>query len=122
MGFPVVHFEIIGRSGVKLQEFYKKAFGWKIDSNNPIQYGIVKKEKRGIDGGIAAPEEGQPGHVTVYIEVPNTDTYLKKIERLGGKTILPTTTIPNMVTFALFADPDGNMIGLIKAPRKKKRS
>lgn len=30
-------------------------------------------------------------------------------------TIVPTTEIPDMVTFALFADPDGNVVGLVKA-------
>jgi predicted enzyme related to lactoylglutathione lyase len=40
---------------------------------------------------------------------------LRKAERLGGKTVMPPTEIPNMVTFAMFADPDGNVIGLVKA-------
>ena len=121
MGTPVVHFEIMGKSGRKLQEFYKKAFGWKIDNNNPMKYGLVKKERKGIGGGIGAPEEGRPGYVTVYIEVSKPDTSLKIIESLGGKTIMPTTVIPNMVTFALFTDPDGNMVGLVKAERKRSR-
>jgi len=124
MGAPVVHFEIIGKSGSALQEFYAKAFDWKIDANNPMKYGLVKNEKGGIGGGIGSPEEGRPGYVTVYAEVDDPDAYLRKIESLGGKTVMPTTEIPGMVTFALFSDPDGNMVGLVKsepkpAPKRK---
>jgi uncharacterized protein len=41
--------------------------------------------------------------------------YLDRIERVGGKTIVPVTEIPDMVTFAQFADPEGNVVGLVKA-------
>jgi hypothetical protein len=33
---------------------------------------------------------------------------------MGGKTVVPVTEIPNVVTFALFQDPEGNMVGIIK--------
>ena len=38
---PVVHFEIQSNQAGELQEFYSKLFGWKIDANNPMSYGIV---------------------------------------------------------------------------------
>ena len=31
-------------------------------------------------------------HVTVYVDDP--DAYLKKIEKMGGKTIVPVTVVP----------------------------
>jgi uncharacterized protein len=115
MGAPVVHFEILAKDGKKLQNFYSKLFDWKIDSNNPINYGLVQKEEGGIGGGVAPARDGQPGYVTVYIEVPDPDEHLKKVETLGGKIVMPTTTIPGMVTFALFSDPEGNVVGLVKS-------
>jgi hypothetical protein len=33
---------------------------------------------------------------------------------LGGKTIQPPTSVPGGVTFALFADPEGHVVGLVK--------
>jgi uncharacterized protein len=115
MAAPVVHFEIMGKSGPALQQFYRDLFDWKIDSNNPLSYGLVEKAGAGIGGGVGAPQDGQPPYVTVYVEVPDPDEYLAKAARLGGQTVMPTTVIPDMVTFALFADPDGNLIGLVKA-------
>lgn len=44
MGQPVVHFEIIGRDAEQLQSYYSELFGWEIDSDNPMNYGIVQRE------------------------------------------------------------------------------
>src|SRR4051794_2142707 len=50
---PVVHWEIQAQNPGKMQRFYADAFGWKIDANNPMQYGLVdSKGARGIGGGI----------------------------------------------------------------------
>src|SRR5215469_15838866 len=41
MGAPVVRFEIMGGKGNRLEKFYGELFGWTIDSNNPMKYGMV---------------------------------------------------------------------------------
>ncbi len=118
---PVVHFEIMGKDARKLQSFYGKLFGWEIQNIEAMNYGLVQAIANGtevgkgsIGGGIGQTEGGAPGYVTVYMQVDDTDAYLKKAESLGGRTIMPTTEIPNMVTFALFKDPEGNIVGLVK--------
>jgi len=112
---PVVHWEILGKDGKKSQEFYSRLFDWNVDANNPMNYGIVTAgPDGGIGGGIGAAQQGTP-MVTFYVQVDDLDAYLKKAESLGGRTVVPPTEIPNMVTFAMFADPDGNAVGLIKA-------
>lgn len=115
MAAPVVHFEIVGKDGEKLQKFYSELFDWEIDTNNPQKYGLVKPAgPNSIGGGIGAVEGDSPPHAIFYVEVKDTDAVLGQVEKMGGKTILPTTTIPDMVTFALFKDPEGNKIGLVK--------
>ena len=113
MGQPVVHFEILGKDPKKLQGFYGDLFGWHIDANNPMNYGIVDTHGDGGIGGGIGPAEGQT-QVTFYVQVDDPQAYLSKIESAGGKTIVPMTEIPDMVTFALFADPEGNVVGLVK--------
>ena len=54
MGKKVVHFEVIGKDGKKLQAFYSKLFDWKIDANNPMNYGVVHANDSGLGGGISA--------------------------------------------------------------------
>jgi len=118
---PVVHFEIVGKDAKKLHNFYSKLFEWDINADNPMNYGMVNPAgfgnevgKGSIGGGISAAEPGTPSYVTFYVQVNDTDAYLKKIESMGGKTLVPTTEIPNVVTFALFKDPEGNIVGLVK--------
>jgi hypothetical protein len=114
MANPVTHFEILGKDGKKSQDFYAALFGWQIDANNPMAYGLVPApEGAGIGGGVAATQ-GQP-MVTVYVEVADLDATLKKAEALGGKTIMPPMDVPGGPKLAQFADPDGNIIGLTRA-------
>jgi predicted enzyme related to lactoylglutathione lyase len=120
MGRPVVHFEISGKNGKKLQAFYASQFGWQIDSNNPMKYGVVntgaKGKSRGINGGIFAAAKGAPPNaVTIYVSVDRIDPALKKIAKAGGKVVMPRTVIPGMVTFAQFQAPAGNVVGLVEA-------
>lgn len=112
MEHKVIHFEIQGRDGKKTQEFYSSLFGWKIDANNPMQYGIVAAEAPGIAGGIC--QAMGPPLVTFYVSAPDLAAALKKAERLGGKTVLEPHDVPNGPQIALFSDPDGNVVGLVK--------
>jgi predicted enzyme related to lactoylglutathione lyase len=114
MANSVVHFEILGRDGKRSQEFYASLFGWQIDANNPMSYGMVAApEGAGIGGGVAAAQD-QP-MVTVYVEVADLEATLKHAEALGGKTMMPPMEVPGGPQLAQFADPDGNVIGIIKA-------
>jgi len=114
VGNPVVHFEVIGKDGKKLQDFYGGIFGWNIQADNPMNYGIVSNEDTGggIGGGVG---QGDSTSVTVYIAVDDPQAYLNKVEAQGGKTIMPVTEIPGMVILAQFADPEGNVVGLVNA-------
>ncbi|CAN5199645.1 VOC family protein [soil metagenome] len=109
---PVVHFEVVGRDGAALQSFYTQMFGWQIDANNPMQYGVVPPSEGGIGGGIA--QSDSPA-LTFYVQVDDPQTYLDRAEALGGRTVMPVTSIPGTVTFAQIADPEGNVVGVVAA-------
>ena len=121
---PIVHREIAASNAKKLQAFYTGLFGWKINANNPMNYGLVAPGgKRGIGGGIFQGQEGDK-RITIYAEVGDPDAFLKKAESLGGKTVMHTEVVPGMVTFAIFADPEGNLFGLVKRepPKRPRRA
>ena len=113
MGAPVVHFEIIGGEGNQLERFYSELFGWKINSNNPMKYGIVDTGggPQGINGGVGAANDGSK-RVSIYAQVNDLQATLDRVEALGGKTILPPTEVPGGPKLALFADTAGNVTGL----------
>ena len=117
MGAPVVRFEIIGGSGNRLEKFYEELFGWKIDSDNPMNYGMVDTGSLGgINGGVGASQDGG-NRVSVYIQVEDLDSVLAKAEKLGGKTILPPSQVPGGLKLAMFSDPAGNITGLLLGKR-----
>ena len=110
---PVVHFEIASSGTEKLQKCYADLFEWHIDASNPMGYGLVDtKTETGISGGITGTN-GRPNMVSFYVEVEDIEAKLKEAEELGGSVIMPVTSIPGMVTFAMFSDPEGNCIGLV---------
>ena len=109
---PVVHFEILGPDAARTQAFYRDLFGWTINANNPMQYGLVEASDGGIGGGVGATQDGS--HlVTVYVQVDDIQAALDRVVELGATVVMPVMEIPNMVTFAQFADPDGNVVGLV---------
>jgi uncharacterized protein len=121
MGQAVVHFEVVGKDGEKLRSYYSELFGWNIDANNPMNYGMVARDDNktasgdlGIGGGVGQGPEGYEGHVTFYVAVPDVEAALQKAEELGGRRIMGPENIMDMVELGQFADPEGHVIGVVK--------
>jgi predicted enzyme related to lactoylglutathione lyase len=113
MANPVTWFEVVGRDGAALRSFYSDLFGWQLQVMEGMDYGMLDPGERGIGGGIGSSQNGT-GQVTFYVQVDDPQAYLDKVTGLGGKTIVPVTEVPDVVTFAQFADPQGNVVGLVK--------
>jgi predicted enzyme related to lactoylglutathione lyase len=117
MASKVSWFEIMGTNGTALQEFYADIFGWQLQrAPGEMNYAMLSGEDGGIGGGIGDAQQGN--YVTVYIEVEDPQAFLDRIEQKGGQTVVPVTEIPNMVTFAQFRDPEGNVVGLVKSQQQ----
>lgn len=121
MGQPVVHFEVIGKDGELLQKYYSDLFGWKIDADNPMGYGIVTREGNtnaegaGIGGGVMGASDFD-GHVTFYVEVPDVEAALVQAESLGGKRQMGPHQVPGGgPVLGMFTDPEDHKIGLVQA-------
>jgi uncharacterized protein len=119
MGQPVVHFEVIGKDGDKLQKYYADLFGWDVSADNEMKYGMVAREGNvspdgvGIGGGIAGGPPGYGGHVTFYVAGPDVEAALAKAESLGGTRIMGPEKIMDMVELGQFSDPEGHVIGVV---------
>lgn len=116
MGHKVVHWELMGPNGAEMAEFYGKIFDWTPNAVPGFnEYHMVEADQAGVGGAVGQGSEDMPQYLTIYVEVEDIDAHLAKIEEAGGKTIAPKMTIPDMVTFAMFADPAGNVVGLVEA-------
>jgi predicted enzyme related to lactoylglutathione lyase len=114
-----VHFEIIGKDGDATKAYYSELFGWELNDDNPMKYGIVARESAqtadgiGIGGGVAGGPEGYDGHVTFYVQVDDVEEGLAKAESLGGARVFgPDEIMPGLI-LGQFTDPEGRMIGLV---------
>jgi predicted enzyme related to lactoylglutathione lyase len=122
MGQPVVHFEVVGKDGEKLRDYYSELFGWEFgDTMGPTNYAVTPRDGNtnadgvGIGGGIGTGPEGYGGHVTFYVEVPDVEAALQKAESLGGTRMMgPEKMSEPPIEIALFSDPEGHVIGLVK--------
>ena len=113
MDHPVVHFEILGPDGPALQSYYTELFGWKIDSDNPPNYGIVTPIAPGIGGGVSASQDGT-AFLSFYVATDDLQASLDKAVSLGGTKVMDPTDIPGGPSIAMFTDPQGNTVGLVK--------
>lgn len=111
MGAKVVHVEVTGKDGDALQRFYREVFDWDLDTNNPGGYGMLRQGE--LTGGIGAAQGGQDGHVTFYVAADDATETLRRVEAKGGKVIMPLTEVAPDTTIALFADPEGHIVGLM---------
>ena len=119
MGFPVVHFEINSSGAPELRRFYADAFGWNIQPEG-ADYAHIATEgvcpgsgDPGINGGIGTADPGDD-FVTFYVQVPDVEETLEHVVALGGTVEMPATEA-GRVALAIFRDPAGNRIGLVRA-------
>lgn len=120
MACTVGWFEICGKDGAKTREFYGKLFGWTYNTMplpDGSEYGMIEAGEGGIGGGLTASPGGAPPYSALYVKVDSPKAYLDKVVAMGGKVIVPETLVPGMVTFGLFMDPDGIVVGLYKPER-----
>lgn len=115
MGSPIVHVEILGSDGERLAAFYRALFDWTI---TPVEEGGGYAM---VDTGAGEPVRagiggfpGAPSHVTFYVGVEDVAAALARARDLGATTVMePREVAPGLET-ALFADPEGHTIGLMR--------
>lgn len=115
MGNPVVHFEIGGPDDQPLAAYYGELFGWGLQAMGGGGYTLIDTcGGTGIKGGIGKSQTGEPW-ATFYVEADDLQAVLDKAESMGAKTVLPVTDFGGAVTIAMFNDPDGLLVGLVKS-------
>jgi len=119
MSNPIVHVEVVGEDGEALQRFYRDTFDWQMLPSGPGYAMAHPGVEGGINGGVGASPEGGQGHVTFYVEVGDLEATLGKIEGLGGSRVVGPMDVPDGPRIAMFADPEGHLVGLIEAGSRR---
>lgn len=117
MNNKVVHFEIPCDDPEKTMAFFKEVFGWQFQQFGAEQYWstVTGDEKSpGINGGIMKKRDPRQPIVN-SISVESIDDHTKKIEKAGGRIVVPKMPVPSVGWLAYFTDPDGNIHGIYQS-------
>lgn len=116
----IVHFEIPADDTERAKKFYIDLFGWKIEKTPEMDYWMITTSgEKAVDGGMMKrqnPEE----KITNYIDVPSIDEYAAKVEKLGGKVVVPKAAVPNYGYFAVCIDTENNAFALWQSDKSAK--
>ena len=117
----IVHFDIPSDNIERSKKFYSQLFGWKIDkspeANTPEgmeNWSITTTDHNGkeaLGGGMSKRQMPQQ-QITNFIDIGSVDEYLSKVERLGGKVVVPKTAVPGMGYYAVCLDTENNSFGI----------
>ncbi len=111
MPSPIVHFEIRSADPDASRAFYAQLFGWTYPEGGFPGYTYVETGINGaVPGGISPLQDGEP-IVTFFVGVPDVTAALEAAENGGGTIVQPATEAPG-VQFGLFADPQGQVVGV----------
>ena len=108
--------ELVTTDVVAATRFYSGLFGWSVGESPMPGGGTYRMFSQGdvpVAGAMTAPP-GVPSFWLVYVGVEDVDASAKRIAELGGRVLVPPTTVPDMLRFACAADPQGAAFGLLK--------
>lgn len=113
-------FEVLAKDQKRLTEFYTSVFGWEYvyGGANPEgeRFAYVNQTSNGgIRGGIGNVPASGSGIATFYVGVETKDDVeaaVKRAKKAGGKITLEPKTLDDY-TFGEFADPEGNIVGVV---------
>jgi hypothetical protein len=117
MGNPFVHLELTTSDLDKAKDFYTKMFDWKLQEfkGDGPPYLLIDTGKEPGGGMMAQPMPGVPVAWGMYIAVDDLDAAGAKLQKLGGKILMPRTEVPDMGWFIVASDPQGATFGLWQA-------
>jgi predicted enzyme related to lactoylglutathione lyase len=117
---PIGWFEIGTDDADGARRFYGQAFGWTFDIQGPysiITTGAGHVLQGGIQDTSVQLPDGTPGSYAVpCVQVNDVAIACRNVEELGGKVLVPATTVPTGLVYAHVADPAGNHLGLFCPP------
>ncbi len=117
MNNPVQWFEIATKDIERAKAFYSKVFNLEfqfVEMPDSKMYMFGEPDKVGSAGCLVQSAESKPSTdgTTIYFSCDDVAVQASKVEKAGGKLIIPKTDIGEFGFFAQFIDTEGNRLGL----------
>ncbi|GAA1248364.1 VOC family protein [Janibacter melonis] len=108
----ITHIDIPVSDLARASDFYSGLFGWQIAEVPGYEgYPMWQAPNKISGGGLAPRGEGftQPRS---YVEVDSIEETLAKVRESGGAVVMEKSPISETSWWAVFTDPDGNVVGV----------
>jgi len=126
---PVVHFEMPYDDAKRMSQFYRSAFGWKMQlmGEEMGNYVLAETGKTAngrptqpgeINGGFFPKKPDWPAqHPSVVIAVDDIRRAMGKVKEAGGEVLGEPMDIPGVGSYVSFTDTEGNRVSLLQPAR-----
>ena len=111
MAHPVIHAEIRSADPDATRAFFSELFGWTYSDGAFPGYSFVDTGAEGAIPTAIGPLQGGSDAVLFFVGVEDVEATLARAEELGGKIVQPAQQVPG-VTFGVFADAQGHLVGV----------
>ena len=111
MAAPIVHLELRSFDFARTSAFYAKVFDWQTQQNATSTYMKLDADDGPSAGWVRAEVSQAPGPLA-YVVVDDLAATLAEVETAGGRVLVPKLAFAGGGEVALFADPDGNVVGI----------
>ncbi|MBA4608694.1 VOC family protein [Aeromicrobium sp. Marseille-Q0843] len=108
----ITHIDIPAADHQRSQEFYGSLFGWKFQEYPGYEGYPMWQAPNQISGGGLAPRSDDFTQPRSYVEVDSIEEVLEKARAQGARVVMERQPISETSWWAIFEDPDGNVIGL----------
>jgi uncharacterized protein len=108
----IVYFELPADDLARAKKFYKKLFDWEFEKVPKWDYWMITTGgKDALYGGLTKREKTRKA-VLNYIDVESVEKCSVKIEKAGGKILVPKMPVKGWGYYAIFKDPENNILGI----------
>jgi len=107
----IVHIEFKSANFSRTADFYARLFDWQTEQNGAGSYMKLNGTGGTSGGWVRADLVQSPGPVA-YLTVDDLEKTLAEVEAAGGRVLVRSQPFAGGGEVALFADPDGNVLGL----------
>lgn len=104
----IVHTELVSDDPAATKKFLTDVFDWKFEkTSTPAGDYFMLEAPGGGRGGLRGAGDAESPIATNYVLVEDLDAAQSKVEKAGGKIVLPRTDVPGMGSFFWFQVPGG---------------
>jgi uncharacterized protein len=114
----IVHVELHSNDPEKTKAFYRAVFGWTFQDVPGMGYAMIETPSP-PGGGLRKTERGESAGILNFIHVASVADATRKIEKAGGKVLVPKQEVPSWGAFSVFQAPGGVVQAIWEASRDR---